>query len=385
MKDIYVLSGVRSPIGMFGGSLAGVSALQLGTHVARAAIAQSGVAPDGIEHSAFGMVSLTEPNDLYLARIVAIGAGASQTVSGVNVNMLCGSGLQAVVQGMQCLSMDSAQIALVGGVETISRTTHLMQSARFGKRMGDTPIVDLLDAALTCPFGGVKLGVTAETLAREFQISRTAQDACALQSHARALNAHQEGRLAGQIAPVALPCGRVLAQDEGPRTTSAKLLARLPPAFEPGGTVTAGNSGGLGDAAAALVLSRKVPEGHRPLARIVGAAQSGVDPARMGYGPVLAVRKLLAQTGFAIDDFDLIESNEAFAAQALVVAQELGFDPARANPDGGAIAHGHPVGATGAILTVKAVHGLHRQGRGRALVAMCVGGGQGIALALEPT
>lgn len=383
MKDIFILSGQRTPIGSFGGGLAGLSALQLGTRVAQAAIERAKVAPEQIEHSAFGMVSLTEPNDLYLSRYVAIGAGTPETVSGVNVNMLCGSGLQAVVQGMRELAMGAAQVALVGGVETISRTTHLLQAARFGKRMGDTPVVDLLDAALTCPFGGVKLGVTAETLAREFQITRDMQDACAFESHMRANAAQAEGRLRTQIVPVALPCGRMLAEDEGPRATSLRLLGRLPAAFAPGGTVTAGNSGGLGDAAAALVLACKVPDGAKPLARITGAAQSGVDPARMGYGPVLAVRKLLAQTGLRIDDFDLIESNEAFAAQALVVARELGFDHARANPDGGAIAHGHPVGATGAILTVKAAHGLARLGRGRALVSMCVGGGQGIALALE--
>lgn len=383
MNDIYILSACRSPIGTFGGGLSGVSALQLGTHVARAAVARAGIAPDRIDHSAFGMVSLSEPNDLYLSRIVAMGAGAPDTVSGVNVNMLCGSGLQAVVQGMQALAMGGSDVALVGGVETISRTTHLLQSARFGKRMGDTQVVDLLDAALTCPFGGVKLGVTAETLAREFQIPRAAQDDCALQSHARARAAQDAGRLAAQIVPVELPCGRVIDTDEGPRATSAKLLGRLPAAFVPGGTVTAGNSGGLGDAAAALVLARGVPEGHQPMARVMAAAQCGVDPARMGYGPVLAVRKLLAQTEMTIDDFDLIESNEAFAAQALVVARELGFDHARANSDGGAIAHGHPVGATGAILTVKAAHGLARAGKGRALVAMCVGGGQGIALALE--
>jgi acetyl-CoA C-acetyltransferase len=383
MKDLFILSGRRTPIGTFGGGLSGVAALDLGTLVARAALEQSGVDPARIDHSAFGMVSLSEPNDLYLSRIVAMGAGAPQTVSGVNVNMLCGSGLQAVVQGAQALALGQAELALVGGVETISRTTHLFPAARFGKRMGDTPVVDLLDAALTCPFGGVKLGVTAETLAQEFQISRAAQDACALESHIRARAAIDEGRLAAQIVPVELPDGRVIAQDEGPRATSAKLLGRLPAAFVADGTVTAGNSGGLGDAAAALVLARDVPAGQTPLARITGFAQSGVDPARMGYGPVLAVRKLLAQTGLAIDDFDLIESNEAFAAQALVVAQELGFDHARANPDGGAIAHGHPVGATGAILTVKAAHGLARLGRGRALVAMCVGGGQGIALSLE--
>lgn len=383
MEHIFILSACRTPVGMFGGALSGVSALQLGTHIAQAAVARAGIAPAQVDHSAFGMVSLTEPNDLYLARIVAMGAGAPETVSGVNVNMLCGSGLQAVVQGVQALAMGGADVALVGGVETISRTTHLLQSARFGTRMGDAPVVDLLEAALTCPFGGVRLGVTAETLAREFQISRAAQDACALQSHARARAAQAEGRLAKQIIPVDLPCGRVFDTDEGPRATTAKLLGRLPAAFVPNGTVTAGNSGALGDAAAALVLARAVPHGHRPLARIVAMAQSGVDPARMGYGPVLAVRKLLARAGLRIDDFDLIESNEAFAAQALVVAQELGFDHARANPDGGAIAHGHPVGATGAILTVKAAHGLARAGRGRALVAMCVGGGQGIALALE--
>ncbi len=383
MKDIFILSGQRTPIGSFGGGLAGIPALQLGSLVAQAAIKQSGVAPDLIEHSAFGMVSLSEPNDLYLSRIVAMRAGVPDTVSGVNVNMLCGSGLQAVVQGAQALALGQASVALVGGVETISRTTHLFPAVRFGRRMGDTPVVDLLDAALTCPFGGVKLGVTAETLAREFQISREAQDACALESHLRACAAIEEGRLAAQIVPVNLPDGRAMTDDEGPRATSAKLLGRLPAAFAEGGTVTAGNSGGLGDAAAALVLACDVPAGKAPLARITGFAQSGVDPARMGYGPVLAVRKLLAQTGRRIDDFDLIESNEAFAAQALVVAQELGFDHARANPDGGAIAHGHPVGATGAILTVKAAHGLARAGRGRALVAMCVGGGQGIALSLE--
>ncbi len=383
MADVVILGAVRSAIGVFGGALADMPACDLASAVAHEAVARAAVAPDRIDHSVFGLVNTSAPDDLYISRIAAMAAGAPATVSGVNVNMLCGSGLQAVQQGYHALVTGSAEVVLTGGVETISRATYLLPAARFGAGVGDTTAVDLLDAALTCPFGRIKLGATAEALADAYAISRTAQDALAAESHARARAAADAGRFDAQILPLALPCGARFAADEGPRAATARMLARLPAAFRRPGTVTAGNSGAMADGAAALVLARGRRAGGRPLARILGAAQSGVAPGRMGYGPVLAVRKLCAQTGLRVADFDIVEANEAFAAQALVVAKELGLDPARTNLDGGAIAHGHPVGATGAILTVKALYALRRRGGGRALVTLCVGGGQGIALALE--
>jgi acetyl-CoA C-acetyltransferase len=313
-------------------------------------------------------------------------AGIPETTPAMNVNRLCGSGAQAIVSAAQSLMLGDAELALAGGADCMSRSPFILQTARFGQKMGDTPALDMMTGALTCPFGTGHMGVTAENVAAEHGISRAAQDAFALESQKRAAHAIAEGRFVEQIVPVEISGrkGTVLFQtDEHPKTTSLEALAGLRPAFQKDGTVTAGNASGINDAAAALVLSRGVPGGVRARARIMGYAHAGVDPRVMGIGPVPAVRALCAKLGMKPTDFDVVESNEAFAAQAIAVNRELGLDPARVNPNGGAIALGHPVGATGAIITVKALHELERSGGRTALITMCIGGGQGIALAIE--
>ncbi len=389
MSDIVILSGVRTAIGTFGGSLAGTPPAELATIVAREAIARAGIEPARVETTFFGHVIPIEPRDLYLARVAAIEAGVPETSPAMNVNRLCGSGVQAVVSGAQALTLGDAGIALVGGAECMSRAPFLLPGARWGARMGDAAALDLMLGALTCPFGSGHMGVTAENVAAGEGVSRDDQDAFAVVSQTRAAAAIADGRLAPQIVPVEVRRGRetvAFEVDEHPRATDAATLAGLRPAFRRDGTVTAGNASGINDGAAALVLATSdaaAREGLRPRARILGYAHAGVRPEVMGLGPVPAVRALMERTGLAVDDFDVIESNEAFAAQALAASRALGFDPDRVNPNGGAIALGHPVGATGAILVVKAMHELDRIGGRRALVTMCIGGGQGIALGLE--
>jgi len=389
MSDIVILSGARTAIGTFGGSLAPVAPIDLGAIAARAAIERAGVDADKIGHVVFGHVINTEPRDMYLSRVAAIEAGIPDTVPAMNVNRLCGSGAQALVSAIQALMLGDADHALAGGAESMSRSPHALTAARFGQKMGDTRAVDMMTGALTCPFGTGHMGVTAENVAREHGIGRDAQDAFALESQERAARAIEEGRFKEQIVPVEIQ-GRkgttVFDTDEHPKATTAAALAGLRPVFEKDGTVTAGNASGINDGAAALVLARAEAAeaaGVTPRARVLGYAHAGVRPEVMGIGPVPAVEALCARTGLSVGDFDVIESNEAFAAQALAVNKGLGLDPARVNPNGGAIALGHPVGATGAILTVKALYELERIGGKRALVTMCIGGGQGIALAFE--
>jgi acetyl-CoA C-acetyltransferase len=389
MQDIVILSGARTAIGTFGGALAGVAPISLGATAARAALERGGVEGGQIGHVFFGHVINTEPRDMYLSRVAAMEAGVPETVPAMNVNRLCGSGAQAIVSAFQALSMGDADFALAGGAENMSRSPHTLPAARWGQKMGDVGTQDMMLGALNCPFGTGHMGVTAENVAAEHRISREDQDAFALQSQSRAAEAIAAGRFAEQIVPVEAP-GRkgpvVFDQDEHPKSTSAAALAALRPVFQKGGTVTAGNASGINDGAAALVLARgdaAERAGLRPRARILGYAHAGVRPEVMGIGPVPAVQALLRKTGLDVADFDLIESNEAFAAQALAVNRALGLDPARVNPNGGAIALGHPVGATGAILTVKALYEMERTGGRRAIVTMCIGGGQGIALALE--
>jgi len=389
MSDIVILSGARTAIGTFGGSLAPVAPIDLGAIAARAAIERAGVDADTIGHVVFGHVINTEPRDMYLSRVAAIEAGIPDTVPAMNVNRLCGSGAQALVSAIQALMLGDADHALAGGAESMSRSPHALTAARFGQKMGDTRAVDMMTGALTCPFGTGHMGVTAENVAREHGIGRDAQDAFALESQERAARAIEEGRFKEQIVPVEIQ-GRkgttVFDTDEHPKATTAAALAGLRPVFEKDGTVTAGNASGINDGAAALVLARAEAAeaaGVTPRARVLGYAHAGVRPEVMGIGPVPAVEALCARTGLSVGDFDVIESNEAFAAQALAVNKGLGLDPARVNPNGGAIALGHPVGATGAILTVKALYELERIGGKRALVTMCIGGGQGIALAFE--
>ncbi|MBS0564618.1 MAG: beta-ketothiolase BktB [Proteobacteria bacterium] len=389
MTEIVILGAARTAIGGFGGSLAAVAPIDLGTVAAKAALERAGVAPGRIGAAVFGHVINTEPRDMYLSRVVAMNAGLPDSVPAMNVNRLCGSGVQAIVSAAQVLMLGEAEFALAGGAECMSRAPHALATARFGQKMGDTKAADMLTGALTCPFGTGHMGVTAENVAAEHGVSRADQDAFALESQVRAARAIAEGRFASQIASVEVMTRKGAVhfdRDEHPKATSIEALAALPPAFRKGGTVTAGNASGINDGAAALVLAQAeavARAGLRPLARLLGHAVAGVRPEVMGMGPVPAVRALLARTGLGAGDFDLIESNEAFAAQALAVSRDLGFDPARVNPNGGAIALGHPVGATGAILTVKALYELERTGGRRALVTMCIGGGQGIALALE--
>jgi acetyl-CoA C-acetyltransferase len=387
--DIVILDGARTAIGTFGGSLAAIPPIALAATAAREALARSGVEGGRIGHVVFGHVINTEPRDVYLSRAAAMEAGVPDSAPAMNVNRLCGSGAQAIVSCVQALSMGDADFALAGGAESMSRAPYALTSARWGQKMGDTAALDMMVGALTCPFGTGHMGVTAENVASENQITREAQDAFALESQSRAAAAIREGRFASQIVPVEVRVKREtvgFATDEHPKPTTAEGLAKLRPAFRKDGTVTAGNASGLNDGAAAVVLATAEAAekaGLKPKARVLGYAVAGVRPEVMGIGPIPAVGKLLEKTGLGADDFDVIESNEAFAAQALAVNKGLGLDPARVNPNGGAIALGHPIGATGAILTIKALYELERTGGRRGLVTMCIGGGQGIALALE--
>ena len=389
MDDIVILSGARTAIGTFGGSLSAVPPTKLGAIAARAALDRAGVAGGQIGHVVFGHVINTEPRDMYLSRIAAMEAGIPDTTPAMNVNRLCGSGAQAIASVVQSLAMGDADFGLAGGAESMSNGPHILQAARFGQKMGDVRALDMMIGALHCPFGTGHMGVTAENVAAEHDISRAAQDAFALESQARAARAIAEGRFADQIVPVEVQVKRDMvpfATDEHPKATTAEALAGLKTVFKKDGSVTAGNASGINDGAAALVLARgdvAARAGLTPRARVIGYAHAGVRPEVMGIGPVPAVENLLARTGLKITDFDVIESNEAFAAQALAVNKGLGLDPARVNPNGGAIALGHPVGATGAIITIKALYELERTQGHRALITMCIGGGQGIALAIE--
>lgn len=389
MQDVVILSGARTAIGTFGGSLAGTTPISLGATVARAAMERGGVDPAQVGHVAFGHVINTEPRDMYLSRAAAMEAGIPDATPAMNVNRLCGSGVQAIVSVIQSLTLGDAAFGLAGGAESMSRSPHVLPAARWGQKMGDTGAVDMMLGALNCPFGTGHMGVTAENVAQEHDISRAAQDAFAAESQARAAAAIADGRFADQIVPVEVKQRRDTVRfeaDEHPKATTEEALAGLRPVFQKDGTVTAGNASGINDGAAALVLATAdaaQAAGLKPKARILGYAHAGVRPEVMGIGPVPAVEALLARTGLTVGDFDVIESNEAFAAQALAVNKGLGLDPAKVNPNGGAIALGHPVGATGAIITVKALYELQRIGGKRALVTMCIGGGQGIALAFE--
>ncbi len=389
MEDIVILSGIRTAIGSFGGSLAAIPPTELAATVAREAIRRAGISPDQVGHAIFGNVINTEPADMYLARMAAMKAGVPKSAPAMNVNRLCGSGVQAIISAAQNLAMGDGDFALAGGAESMSRAPYILPDARWGRKMGDAGAQDMLLGTLNCPFGSGHMGITAENVAERHEISREEQDAFALESQKRAARAIAEGYFRDEIVPVEVRKRREVVlfdTDEHPKATTAEALAALPPAFRKGGTVTAGNASGINDGAAALVLARADAAkgaGCTPQARIIGYAHAGVAPEVMGIGPVPAVRRLFGETGLGTDDFDVIESNEAFAAQALAVTKALGFDPARVNPNGGAIALGHPVGATGAILTVKAIHHLQRTGGRRALITMCIGGGQGIALAIE--
>ncbi|WP_299401330.1 acetyl-CoA C-acyltransferase family protein [uncultured Roseobacter sp.] len=388
-QEIVILDGARTAIGTFGGSLAATPPIELGTSAAKAALERSGVEGSQIGHVAFGHVINTEPRDMYLSRVAAMQAGVPDSVPAMNVNRLCGSGVQAIVSVVQSLMLGDAEFGLAGGAENMSRSPFIVPDQRWGAKMGDIRTLDMMLGALNCPFGTGHMGVTAENVASEHDISRADQDAFALQSQQRAAAAIEAGRFASQIVPVDVRVKRdmvAFATDEHPKATTQEALSGLRPVFQKDGSVTAGNASGINDGAGAVVLATAEAAeraGLKPKARILGYAHAGVRPEVMGIGPVPAVENLLARTGLSAGDFDVIESNEAFAAQALAVSKSLGFDEAKVNPNGGAIALGHPVGATGAIITVKALYELERIRGSKALITMCIGGGQGIALAIE--
>ncbi len=389
MSDIVILDGARTAIGTFGGSLAGVPPTQLGALVTKEAMARAGVEPGQIGHVVFGHVINTEPRDMYLSRVAAVDAGIPDTAPAMNVNRLCGSGAQAIVSATQSLMLGDVDFAVAGGAESMSRSPYIVPDQRWGAKMGDIRTLDMMLGALNCPFGTGHMGITAENVAAEHNVTREQMDAFAVESQKRAAAAIEAGHFDSQIVPVEVMVRRqavAFARDEHPKATTAETLAGLRPAFKKDGAVTAGNASGINDGAAALVLARAdaaEKAGLKPKARVLGYAHAGVRPEVMGIGPVPAVENLLARTGLTVADFDVIESNEAFAAQAIAVNNGLGLDVAKVNPNGGAIALGHPVGATGAIITVKAMYELERIGGKRALITMCIGGGQGIAIAIE--
>jgi len=390
-REVVVVSGVRTAIGTFGGSLKDVAPCELGALVVREALARAGVKGEEVGHVVFGHVINTEPRDMYLSRVAAVNGGVSAETPAFNVNRLCGSGLQAVVNAAQTVLLGDADIAIAGGAESMSRAPYLAPAARWGSRMGDAKMVDMMLGALHDPFHTIHMGVTAENVAREFGISREQQDQAALESHQRASRAIQAGYFKDQIVPVTIKSRKGDIQfdtDEHVRhDATIDDMTKLKPVFaKENGTVTAGNASGLNDAGAALVLmERSVAEarGLKPLARLVSYGHAGVDPKIMGIGPVPATRKALERAGLSVKDLDVIEANEAFAAQACAVTKELGLDPAKVNPNGSGISLGHPIGATGALITVKALHELQRIGGRYALVTMCIGGGQGIAAVFE--
>ncbi|WP_343661761.1 beta-ketothiolase BktB [Ralstonia sp.] len=390
-REVVVVSGVRTAIGTFGGSLKDVAPCELGALVVREALARAGVKGEEVGHVVFGHVINTEPRDMYLSRVAAVNGGVSAETPAFNVNRLCGSGLQAVVSAAQTVLLGDADVAIAGGAESMSRAPYLAPAARWGSRMGDVKMVDMMLGALHDPFHTIHMGVTAENVAREFGISREQQDQTALESHQRASRAIQAGYFKDQIVPVTIKSRKGDIQfdtDEHVRhDATIDDMTKLKPVFtKENGTVTAGNASGLNDAGAALVLmERSVAEkrGLKPLARLVSYGHAGVDPKIMGIGPVPATRKALERAGLSVSDLDVIEANEAFAAQACAVTKELGLDPAKVNPNGSGISLGHPIGATGALITVKALHELQRIGGRYALVTMCIGGGQGIAAVFE--
>jgi acetyl-CoA C-acetyltransferase len=390
VNDVVVLSGTRTAIGRYGGGLAGVPPCDLAATVVREAVHRSGVDPEEFGHAVFGNVIHTEPRDMYLSRVAAVNGGLPVTMPAFTVNRLCGSGLQAIVSAAQTIVLGDAEVAVAGGAESMSRGPYWLPGMRWGQRMGDGSAIDPVVGALNDPFHACHMGVTAENVAEDFGVSREDQDALAVESHRRAAVATEAGYFKEQITPVEVRAKKgtteVVTDEHIRADASMEAMARLRPAFSKEGTVTAGNASGMNDAAAAVVLtSEEYASGHgrQPIGRLIAYSHAGVEPRIMGIGPVPAVRKILEQTGLKVDDIDVFEVNEAFAAQALAVVRELGLPPERTNPNGSGISLGHPVAATGAILVVKALYELKRTSGRYALVTMCIGGGQGIAAIFE--
>jgi acetyl-CoA C-acetyltransferase len=389
-REVVVVSGVRTAIGDFGGSLKDFAPTELGARCVREALSRSKVAPDEVGHVVFGNVIHTEPKDMYLARVCAINGGIPKEVPAVTLNRLCGSGLQAIVTAAQIVALGDADVAVAGGVESMSRANYWLPSARWGSKMGDQVVMDSLIGALSDPFDTSHMGVTAENVAAKYGISRETQDQFSVESHRRAANAIKNGWFKSQILPIEIKDRKGTKNfdtDEHVRAeTTMDSLGKLKPVFKKDGSVTPGNASGINDGAAAVVLmERKLAEkrGLKPMARLVAYGHAGVEPSLMGLGPIPAVQNAMKKAGLKVADMDVIESNEAFAAQACAVAKDLGFDPKKTNPNGGAVALGHPVGATGCLISVKALYELQRIGGKYALVTMCIGGGQGIAAIYE--
>lgn len=390
MHDVFIASGQRTAIGDFGKSLKDIPPTKLGEIAIRAALAKARLPATAVQHVVMGNVIHTEPRDAYLSRVSAVEAGIPFETPALTVNRLCGSGLQAIISAAQTIMLGDAQIAIGGGAESMSRGGYLLPNERWGARLGDAKVLDMVVGALHDPFGHGHMGITAENIATRYQITRDEQDAFSVDSHRRAAAAIAAGYFTSQITPVELASRKgptAFTTDEHVRDDiSADKLSALKPAFKKDGSVTAGNASGLNDGAAALVLMNEASlKAHdtKPMARLVAYGHAGVDPEYMGLGPIPASQRALKNAGLTINDIDVIESNEAFASQACAVARDLGFDPAKVNPNGGAVALGHPVGASGAIIAVKAIYELHRTQTRYALVTMCIGGGQGIAAIFE--
>ena len=390
MTDIFILAAKRSAIGSYGGSLKDTAPIDLAIPVAQAAIEQSGLPATAIDHAVYGHVMHTEPRDMYSPRCISIGAGLSDTAPAFQVNRLCGSGLQAVVSGIQLIQLGDAEAVLAGGVEVMSRGPYILPAQRWGARMGDSGVIDMMLGALHDPFGIGHMGITAENVAQDYDISRASMDDFSAESQARASAAQSAGYFKDQIVPLTLKQGRKdikFDSDEFIRgETTVESLANLRPAFAKDGLVTAGNSSGINDGTASIVLANSdsmTTHNAVPLARIVSYGFGGVPSRIMGMGPVPASKMAIERAGLTIDDLTVVESNEAFAAQACAVSKQLGLDPAIVNPNGGAIALGHPVGATGAIIMTKLVHELRRRGERYGMATMCIGGGQGISVIID--
>ena len=388
MKNVYIMSANRSAIGGFGGTLKGFCPVDLGTVVAKEAISRSGYDPKEIDHAVFGNVIHTEPRDMYVSRVIALQSGLSKDSAALTVNRLCGSGLQAIISAIQLLALEDASITMAGGVEVMSNGAHIIDGFRWGARMGDGKVHDMMLGALHDPFGHGHMGITAENISSRYQISRDMQDQFALTSQQRASKAIEDGVFKDQILPIEIKTRKgidIFQIDEHLKpNTTMESLSGLRTAFKKDGVVTAGNASGINDGASALILANeeKAKRG-KPLARIVSYGFGGVDPDEMGMGPVPATKMALNKAGLDVSDLDLIESNEAFAAQACAVNKQLGLNPEKVNVNGGAIALGHPVGATGAIIMTKLIYEL-RQRKGKyGLATMCIGGGQGIAVIIE--
>jgi len=390
-RQVVILSGVRTAIGDYGGSLKDIAPSELGARVVKEAVSRSGIDPKDVGQCVIGNVIHTEPKDMYISRLACVNGGLPHDTGAFTVNRLCGSGMQAIVSASQYILLGETDVAVAGGAESMSRAIYASLTQRWGARMGDSKMMDMMVGALTDPFDTVHMGVTAENVAAQCGLTRADQDAFAVESHKRAAAAIAAGHFKSQILPIELKSkkGSVMFDtDEHVRADSSmEGMAKLKAVFiKENGTVTAGNASGINDAAAAVVLMEKsaaAAKGLKPMARLVSYGHAGIDPKIMGLGPVSAVKRALAKAGLTIGDMDVVESNEAFAAQALGVTKQTGMDAKKVNPNGGAVALGHPIGATGAILTVKAMYELHRTGGRYGLITMCIGGGQGIAAIIE--